>query len=183
MRVITGTARGKRLVTAEGIDVRPTPERVKEALFSAIQFDIEGRTILDLFAGSGQIGIEALSRGAEKAVFVDQSHISIDHINKNLKNTDFLDKAKVIKGDYTAVVLGMVEKFDYVFLDPPYASGFLEKAIKLVQKNVKDHGIIICEHPKEQVLPDTVDEFSVKKQYRYGKVHITFYARKDALDE
>ena len=183
MRVITGTARGKRLATAEGVDVRPTPERVKEALFSAIQFDIEGRTVLDLFAGSGQIGIEALSRGAEKAVFVDQSAVSIDFINKNLKNTDLSHKAKVIKGDFTAVLLGMTEKFDYVFLDPPYASGFLEKALKLVQKNVKDHGIIICEHPKEQALPEMVDDFVVKKQYSYGKVHITFYIRKGALDE
>jgi len=183
MRVITGTARGKKLITAEGIDVRPTPERVKEALFSAIQFDVEGRAFLDLFAGSGQIGIEALSRGAEKVVFVDQSPVSIDHINKNLKSTDLLDKAKVIRGDFTAVLLGMTEKFDYVFLDPPYASGFLEKAIKLVQKNVKDHGIIMCEHPKELVLPDEIDDFVVKKQYRYGKVYVTFYIRRGALDE
>ncbi len=183
MRVITGTARGKRLVTAEGMDVRPTPERVKEALFSAIQFDIEGRTILDLFAGSGQMGIEALSRGAEKAVFVDQSQVSVNHILTNLKNTGFTDNSKVIRGDFSAVLLGMTEKFDFVFLDPPYASGFLEKALKLVQKNVKDHGIIICEHPKEQVLPEEIDDFKVKKQYRYGKVYITFYARKGALDE
>lgn len=183
MRVITGTARGKKLITAEGMDVRPTPERVKEAMFSAIQFDIEGRTFLDLFAGSGQMGIEALSRGAEKAVFVDQSPVSVDHISRNLKNTDFTDKAKVIRGDYTAVLLGMTEKFDYVFLDPPYASGFLEKALKLVQKNVKDHGVIICEHPKEQTLPETVDEFTVKKQYRHGKVYLTFYTRRGALDE
>lgn len=183
MRVITGTARGKRLVTAEGMDVRPTPERVKEALFSAIQFDIEGRTILDLFAGSGQMGIEALSRGAEKAVFVDQSQVSVNHILTNLKNTGFTDNAKVIRGDFSAVLLGMTEKFDFVFLDPPYASGILEKALKLVQKNVKDHGIIICEHPKEQVLPEEVEDFKVKKQYRYGKVYITFYVRKGALDE
>lgn len=183
MRVITGTARGKKLITAEGMDVRPTPERVKEALFSAIQFDIEGRTVLDLFAGSGQLGIEALSRGAQKAIFVDQSPVSIDHINRNLKNTELVDKAKVIRGDYTAVLLGMTEEFDYVFLDPPYASGFLEKALKLVQKNVKEHGVIICEHPKEVQLPETVDGFTVKKQYRYGKVYITFYVRKGALDE
>ncbi len=183
MRVITGTARGKRLITADGMDVRPTPERVKEALFSVIQFDIEGRTILDLFAGSGQIGIEALSRGAEKAVFVDQSPVSINHIQSNLKNTGLTEGAKVIRGDYTAVLLGMTEKFDFVFLDPPYASGFLEKALKLVQKNVKEHGFIICEHPKEVVLPEEVDDFKIKKQYRYGKVHITFYARKGALDE
>lgn len=177
MRVITGVARGKRLVTAEGVDVRPTPERVKEALFSAIQFDIEGRMFLDLFAGSGQIGIEALSRGAERAVFVDQSPISIDHINRNLKNTGFSDNAKVIRGDFTAVLMGMTETFDYVFLDPPYASGFLEKALKSVQRNVKEHGLIICEHPKEQSLPEIVDNFKVKKCYRHGKVCLTVYER------
>lgn len=183
MRVITGTARGKRLETAEGIDVRPTPERVKEALFSAIQFDIEGRSILDLFAGSGQIGIEALSRGAEYAVFVDQSPVSIDHINRNLKNTGLDSKAKVIRGDYTAVLMGLEQKFDYVFLDPPYASGFLLKALKAVQRNVKDHGLIICEHPKEQELPDEADDFTVKKRYRYGKVCLSVYTKRGASDE
>ncbi len=178
MRVITGIARGKRLETAEGNDVRPTPERVKEALFSAIQFDIEGRRVLDLFAGSGQLGIEALSRGAEYAVFVDQSPVSVGHINNNLKNTGFTDKAKVIRGDFTAVLMGMDQTFDYVFLDPPYASDFLLKAIKMVQRNVKEHGIIICEHPKEQILPQEVDDFKIKKQYRHGKVYLTMYSRR-----
>lgn len=183
MRVITGSARGKKLVTAEGMDVRPTPERVKEALFSAIQFDIEGRTILDLFAGSGQIGIEALSRGAEKAVFVDQSSVSINHINQNLINTGFSDKSKVIRGDFSAVLLGMTETFDYVFLDPPYASGLLEKALKMVGKNLKEHGLVICEHPKEQELPDETEDFILKKKYRYGKVCLTVYNKRGVMDE
>lgn len=183
MRVITGIARGKKLQTAEGNDVRPTPERVKEALFSAIQFDIEGRTVLDLFAGSGQLGIEALSRGAEYAVFVDQSPVSIGHINNNLKNTQLDQKAKVIRGDFSAVLLGMTDTFDYVFLDPPYASGFLLKGLEMVQKNVKEHGVIICEHPKEQKMPEEVAAFKVKKQYQYGKVHLTFYERKGQEDE
>lgn len=183
MRVITGIARGKRLITAEGNDVRPTPERVKEALFSAIQFDIEGRTVLDLFAGSGQLGIEALSRGADYAVFVDQSAVSIDHINKNLKNTGLADKAKVIRGDYSAVLMGMDIAFDFVFLDPPYASGLLPKALKAVQKCVKEHGLIICEHPKEQSLPTEMDDFVIKKVYRYGKVCLSVYHRKGVADE
>lgn len=183
MRVITGIARGKRLVTSEGVEVRPTPERVKEALFSAIQFDIEGREILDLFAGSGQIGIEALSRGAKRAVFVDQNPVSIDHINTNLKNTGLENNAKVIRGDYNAVLLGMTDTFDYVFLDPPYNSGFLQKALKTVQKNLKLHGIIICEHPKEQVLPQELDDFKIKKCYRHGKVCLTVYERKENPNE
>lgn len=183
MRVITGIARGKKLVTADGLDVRPTPERVKEAFFSSIQFDIEGKAFLDLFAGSGQMGIEALSRGAERAVFVDQSPVSVEHINQNLKNTGLMDKAKVIRGDYSAALLGMTDTFDYIFLDPPYAAGVLEKALLLVQKNVKPFGLIICEHPKEVALPDDVGEFAVKKCYRYGKVHITVYSRKGETDE
>lgn len=178
MRVITGTARGKRLITAEGRDVRPTPERVKEALFSAIQFDLEGRKVLDLFAGSGQLGIEALSRGAEFALFVDQSPISIDHINRNLQNTELADKAKVIRGDYAAVLMGMDQKFDFAFLDPPYASGLLSEALSTVQRHMNEHGLIICEHPKEQTLPDEVKDFALKKIYRYGKVCISVYHRK-----
>jgi 16S rRNA (guanine(966)-N(2))-methyltransferase RsmD len=183
MRVITGTAKGKRLITAEGNDVRPTPERVKEALFSAIQFDIEGRTVLDLFAGSGQLGIEALSRGAEYAVFVDKSPTSINHITQNIKNTGFEAKSKVIRGDFTAVLMGMSTQFDYVFLDPPYASDFLLTALKAVQKCVKEHGVIICEHPKEQQMPEEIDEFVLKKAYRYGKIVLSVYHRKGEENE
>ncbi len=183
MRVITGSARGKRLVTAEGIQVRPTPERVKEALFSAIQFDLEGRRVLDLFAGSGQLGIEALSRGAASAVFVDQSPVSIDHIHRNLKTTGLEEQAKVIRGDYAAVLMGLTELFDFAFLDPPYCSGLLEKALLSVQSNISEHGLIFCEHPKEQELPLVVGEFEIKKQYRYGKVFVTVYRRKGDVDE
>lgn len=178
MRVITGVARGKRLETAEGREVRPTSERVKEGLFSSIQFDIEGRKVLDLFAGSGQLGIEALSRGAEYAVFVDNSPTSADMVSRNLKNTGLEAKSKVIKGDYNAFLLGNQELFDYVFIDPPYASGLLEKALLQVQKSVSEHGVIICEHPKEQNLPDVAGEFKVKKRYKYGKICIVIYCRK-----
>lgn len=183
MRVITGIARGKRLITAEGNDVRPTPERVKEALFSAIQFDIEGRQVLDLFAGSGQLGIEALSRGAAGAVFVDQSPVSIDHISRNLQNTGLISAAKVIRGDYAAVLMGMEQRFDFAFLDPPYASGLLPKALLAVQRVMKEHGLIICEHPREQSLPEEVGDYSLKKMYRYGKVCVSIYHRKGVDDE
>lgn len=178
MRVITGFAKGKTLVTAEGLDVRPTPEKVKEGLFSSIQFDLEGRSILDLFGGSGQLGIEALSRGASKAVFVDNNPVSVKNITKNLENTGLADKARVIRGDYSAVLMGMTEKFDFVFLDPPYASGFLLKALKQVQRNVSDFGTIVCEHPKEQELPEEADGFYKSKLLRYGKVCVSLYKRK-----
>lgn len=102
MRIITGTARGRRLVAPEGRDVRPTPERVKEGIFSALQFDIEGRRVLDLFAGSGQLGLEALSRGAESCTFVDASDASLNLVRKNLESTDLSEKAKVVRSDYAA---------------------------------------------------------------------------------
>ena len=183
MRVVGGRKRGTLLIGFDREEVRPTLDRGKESMFNIIQFDIEGRTVLDLFAGSGQLGIEALSRGADYAVFVDKSQTSIDHITQNIKNTGFEDKSKVIRGDYSAVLMGMNTEFDYVFLDPPYASDFLIKALSLVQKCVKDHGLIICEHPKEQELPSQVGEFVLKKAYRYGKIVLSVYHRKGEENE
>ena len=118
MRIITGIARGKRLETLEGNDVRPTPERVKEALFSIIQFQIEGRRVLDLFAGSGQLGIEALSRGAKQAVFVDASKKSLDVVRRNLEHSGLQDYAQVHQMDFESFLMREQGKFDLVFLDP-----------------------------------------------------------------
>ena len=132
MRIITGAARGKRLVTPEGRDVRPTPERVKEGLFSALQFDIEGRRVLDLFAGSGQLGLEALSRGAESAVFVDASDSSVKIVKQNIELTGFENKAKVFRSDYASFAAACRDTFDIAFLDPPYNAGLLMPAVKAV---------------------------------------------------
>ena len=109
MRVITGKAKGKVLLTSEGLSVRPTPQRVKEGIFSSIQFDLEGRRVLDLFGGSGQLGIEALSRGAEYALFVDSNPISVKNITKNIESTGFIECSKIIRGDYAAVLMGLSE--------------------------------------------------------------------------
>ena len=183
MRVIAGSARRLLLVTPDGLDTRPTQDKIKETLFNILQMQVPGSIFLDICAGSGGIGIEALSRGAAGAVFVDQSPISVDHINRNLKNTGLTDAAKVIRGDYAAVLLGMEQRFDFAFLDPPYASGLLPKALLAVQRVMKEHGLIICEHPKEQSLPEEVGEFALKKIYRYGKVCVSTYHRKGVDDE
>lgn len=175
MRVITGSARGCRLQTLEGNDVRPTTERVKEAMFSAIQFDIEGRRVLDLFAGSGQLGIEALSRGAESAVFIDNSKKSLDVVKYNLSSAKLEDKAKVIGTDYTSYLAMTPDRFDIVFIDPPYSTGLLENALGTVARVLTDHAIILCEHPIEQQLPQQVDRFSMHKVYRFGKLAFTIY--------
>lgn len=117
MRVITGSARGRRLKEIEGLETRPTTDRVKEALFSVIQFDIEGRRVLDLFAGTGQLGIEALSRGAESAVFVEQRKDAVQAVRENLVVCGLSDRARVVSGDAMSY-LKSGEKFDLIFLDP-----------------------------------------------------------------
>ncbi|MBQ3057925.1 MAG: 16S rRNA (guanine(966)-N(2))-methyltransferase RsmD [Clostridia bacterium] len=177
MRVITGIARGKRLVTPDGSDVRPTSDKVKEALFSALQFDIEGRRILDLFAGSGQLGIEALSRGAESCVFVDNSRASINLVKKNLEITGLSGNARVIQSDFSSFAAMSRDTFDIVFLDPPYAAGMLVDAVKAILPLMSDYGMIICEYPSEVNLPEEIGGFAVHRTYRYGKINAAIYRK------
>lgn len=177
MRVITGIARGKNLKTLEGNDVRPTSQKVKEAVFSAIQFDIEGRRVLDLFAGSGQLGIEALSRGARNAVFVDNSAASIKVIKQNLENVGFENISKVYTSDYSSFAAMSRDTFDIVFLDPPYKQGILVPALKSVLPLMSDFGIIICEYPPEVEVPESIGGFAIAKTYRYGKINVSIYRK------
>lgn len=182
MRVITGSAKGRRLVTPEGIEVRPTAERVKEALFSAINFDIEGRRVLDLFAGSGQLAVEALSRGADSAVLVDNSAASIKVAKANIENCGFADKARLVQIDYQSFCAMSRDIFDIVFLDPPYNKGMLMPALKAVLPLVSDYGMIICEHTPEVKPEQNVGGFSIYRTYKYGKVSITIYKRSEAIE-
>ncbi len=177
MRVITGTARGKRLKELSGDNVRPTADRVKEGLFSSIQFDIEGRRVLDLFAGSGQLGIEALSRGAQTATFIDNSIESVGIIKENLKTTCLEKQAVVFRSDYSDFLSATKSVYDIAFIDPPFALGLWEDALKKIIGVMSEAGIIICEHPKEVTLPEIISDFKVRKQYRYGKILVTIYAR------
>ncbi len=179
MRVITGTARGKRLQTREGDAVRPTPERVKEALFSIIQFEVEGRRVLDLFAGSGQLGIEALSRGAREAVFVDSSRESAAVVQANLLSCGFSERSSVKNTGYDSFLLGTPGEFDLAFLDPPYRTGLLQKALPMAARRMNAGGTIICENPSDEELPEQCEGFSRVRAYRYGKVVLTVYRRKD----
>lgn len=177
MRVITGIARGKNLKTLEGNDVRPTSQKVKEAVFSAIQFDIEGRRVLDLFAGSGQLGIEALSRGAESAVFVDSSNASVKIVKQNIEATGFEAKARVYTADYLSFAAMSRDIFDIAFLDPPYQKGMLLPALKAVLTLMSDYGIIVCEYPPEVEIPQSIGGFEVAKTYRYGKINVSVYRK------
>ena len=132
MRVITGKARGIQLKTPQGMATRPTSDRVKEAVFSILQFDIPCAKVLDLFGGTGQLGIEALSRGATQCVFVDERGDACQLIRENLKRTNFSQIAQVIRSDYKQYLCGCKEKFDIIFLDPPYADVFLENSLNLI---------------------------------------------------
>lgn len=149
MRVITGSARGTKLATLEGEATRPTTDRVKEALFSMIQFDIEGRAVLDLFGGSGQLAIEALSRGAARATIIDQSRDAVNIIIENAKKTHLFEKCRISAADYSSFIRGAAgrEKYDIVFLDPPYDSGLLPAALESLHKAdlYADGAYIVCE--------------------------------------
>lgn len=150
MRVIAGTARSIRLHVPEGKDIRPTIDRFKETLFNMIQDQIPGATFLDIFAGSGAIGIEALSRGAQSATFIEHSAQSMDCIKENLNNTKLFEKAKLLKYDYSKAlsILGdSLEKYDIIFADPPYEQGFEAKIVEeiLEAKLLKEGGLLILE--------------------------------------
>ena len=175
MRIITGSAKGKRLITPDGRDVRPTPDRVKEGIFSALQFELEGRRVLDLFAGSGQLGIEALSRGAKHCTFVDSSNRSIDIVKQNLKSVGFEKRASVFCGDGKMYIGLSHDKFDIALLDPPYNKQILDDVLPVVAEKMTDYGVILCESELREVLPETAGEFSIYREYRYGKIKITTY--------
>jgi 16S rRNA (guanine(966)-N(2))-methyltransferase RsmD len=179
MRVITGSARGRKLGQLQGNDTRPTTDRVKESIFNIIQFDIEGRRVLDLFGGTGQLGIEALSRGAAHCTFVDVRREAVSLIRENLQLTGLADKARVVQSDYLAFLTRAGEKFDLVFLDPPYAAGLLEKALDAIVAIdiMSENGIILCESAAEKELPALAPPYEKCKDYRYGKIKITLYRR------
>ncbi len=180
MRVITGSAGGRRLLELEGLETRPTTDRVKEGVFSALQFDIEGRRVLDLFAGTGQMGIECLSRGAASAVFVDRRKDAFALVKKNLTLTDLQNRAQVVHGDSLEFLAGAKESFDLVFLDPPYASGLLEQALERLTAPGFDilapYGIIVAEHPADRRLAIPAG-CRLRKTYRYGKIDVTLFRR------
>ena len=178
MRVITGTARGRRLKEPQGMDIRPTTDKVKESMFSILQFDIEGRRVLDLFGGTGQLGNEALSRGASEVVFVDKSAAALKLIRENLELCGLSDRARVRSGDSLAY-LRSGERFDLIFLDPPYDTGLLEQALQDIAgfDICREHSIIMAESPADAVLPPLEAPYRLYREYRYGRIKLTVYHR------
>ena len=179
MRVITGTARGTVLKTPEGMQTRPTADRVKEALFSIINFDIPGARVLDLFGGTGQLGIEALSRGAVSAVFVDESDSACKLIKENLRRTKLESQGRVVRSDYMAYLNTCKEMFDIILLDPPYADVFLENSLKIISEIdiLQSGGIIVAERPLGKEITWNLPGFSRSKDYKYGKSMLTLFIK------
>lgn len=179
MRVIAGTAGGVRLLTPDGMLTRPTIERVKEAIFSSVQFELPGMQVLDLFAGTGQMGIEALSRGAKWADFVDHRREAIDLVRENLARTKLGDRASLHCKDYETFLRSAGKQYDLILLDPPYAEKFLENALKIISEIdilAKD-GIIITERPADKPLDGEIPGLIRKKDRRYGTVMITTFRK------
>lgn len=177
MRVITGAAKGRRLKTLEGRDVRPTAEKVKEAMFSMVQFELEGAVVLDLFAGSGQLGIEALSRGASKAYFADSSAASVALVRENLGHTGLSDRAEVLHMPNTAFLRTAGERFDIAFLDPPYEKNLIARSLPALTERMSENGVIVCESEKGCRLPEEVGGFRIVKSRAHGKTTVTVYRK------
>ncbi len=180
MRIITGTARGKVLKTLEGDTTRPTAEKVKEAVFSAIQFEIEGRSFLDLFAGSGQMGLEALSRGASRATFIDASADAMAVVKENAKKTGFFESSHFLVSDYRNYIRKAAgrDAFDIIFIDPPYAEHCAGDAIERTLKAGLAHGgaLFIAESEEADIFDGREDiraRFEVVKHKKYGRTYIT----------
>ena len=179
MRVITGSARGRKLKEPEGMDIRPTTDQVKEAIFNIVQFDMEGRRVLDLFAGTGQLGVEALSRGAEECVFVDESRAALRLVQENLRLC-------ALRGQtYQTDALRFLEhcgRFGLIFLDPPYDSSLCDGALQNIFAFdiLEDGGIIVCETRRDKALPAAPPPYFLRKEYRYGKVKLTVFDKREA---
>ncbi len=173
LRIITGTAKGKRIETLDGEATRPTSERIKEAVFSSIQFDVENRRVLDLFAGSGQMGLEALSRGAQSASFVDLSREAVEIVKKNAKSTGFFDVCRYIVSDWRNYIRKASgrDKYDLVFIDPPYNLECCGEAVnKLASSRLLEAGaIVVLESGTEDFDASVYPEFDVIKSTHYGK--------------
>lgn len=181
MRVIAGKARGIQLQTPDGMLTRPTTDRVKEALFSILQFDLPGARVLDLFGGTGQLGIEALSRGAASAVFVDARRDACQLIRSNLKRTHLEQCASIVQSDYMDYLTRCHDHFDLILLDPPYAEVFLENALKRITEIdiLQSNGIIATERPLGKELPWDFQGFVRSKDYKYGKIMLTLYRKNE----
>ncbi len=180
MRVIAGSARGRALLGARGGRTRPIADRVKASVFDILAPRLEGATCLDLFAGTGAIGIEALSRGAAGAIFVESDRRMAQLIRRNLENCGLAASARVVCADVRRAARSMArrgERFDLVFVDPPYGLGLAPVALSLVSEGgiVREGGIVVVRHERKQEMPASCSNVMLVRQERYGDTVVSFY--------
>lgn len=177
MRIIAGEYKGRRLTSPVDDRVRPTTDKVKEAIFSILTNEIYESNVLDLFSGSGNLGLEALSRGAEHCWFCDSSRDSLKLIRENIRYCRADEKATVIAGDFRKVLSGLDTKMDIILLDPPYGKGMLPECFELIGEYdlLTENGLILAEHRKEEELPEEMGGFRKIKERKYGKVVVSIY--------
>lgn len=178
MRIIAGDYKGRRLNAPMDRSVRPTADKVKEALFSILADRIWGSRVLDLFSGTGNLGIEALSRGADFCVFADNSRESLRLIRSNIEHCKAEEGARVVAGDYKKTLMNLGEEFDLILLDPPYGKGYLDECFALIREHgvLAEDGVIVAEHRKEEKMPEELYGFQKIKERRYGIVMLSIYS-------
>lgn len=183
MRIISGELKGRRLMTPSDNRVRPTTDKVKEAVFSMIAGYLYESIVIDLFSGTGSLGLEAISRGANKVYFVDSDRRSISIIRENINHCKVEDRTVVLHADYASAISKIDDKADVIILDPPYSSGYITKSIKIIQEQglLAEDGIIVAEHAVTEELPEEISGLQIYKFKKYGKINISIYKVQEAL--
>lgn len=180
MRIITGKAKGRRLLSVQGLNTRPTSDKIKASIFNILPSDFNGKEVLDLFAGTGNLGIETLSQGAKKAVFIESNHRALSVLEKNIRNCGFIDRSQII-GNTVAKGIRILEKrgnrFDIIFLDPPYGKNILRDTLARVSKAgiLKDNALVVVEHSSSETVADNIENLALNDQRRYGKTVVSFF--------
>lgn len=179
MRIISGTSKGRRLVTQRGLSLRPTSDRVKESIFNILGVEVEGKVVLDLFAGTGSLGIEALSRGAKKALFVEKGKQALRLIQRNLLQCGLERRSEILPKDVNRAI-GILkqkgESFDLILMDPPYEKGLIQKTLLKLNLHRIHHedSILVIEHDRREPLPKTVEGWNLIRQRGIGDTVISF---------
>lgn len=181
MRIIAGEARGRQLYTPKNNDIRPTGDRVKGSIFNMIGSYIDDAVIIDLFAGTGNLGLEAISRGASKVYFIDKSSKSLEIVKKNIDVTGFKKYCHLIHGDFEKALANINEKVDVFFIDPPYNKGYITVCLKHITAYdmLSSNGIVVIEHSLKEKINDNLNRYGLDlfKQKKYGTTMVSIYRR------
>lgn len=177
MRIIAGLEKGRKLATPDDFAVRPTTDKVKENIFNILQFSLPHTQVLDLFSGTGQLGLEALSRGANFCTFVEKSKKAFHLVQENINRTKMADKSKIILTDAVLYLNTTADFFDIVLADPPYHTPLLRKVIEILPQRLNENGIILCEHSIQEKMPERQKDVFLKKQFTYGKIMLSLYKK------